>query len=198
LDERDHVSKCIAQFIGASGGLPQSGASAGERKNTATKEVGMNGDSALILAIAIGVVAGLRSFTAPAAVSWAAHLGWLNLEDSPLALMGTTAAVIILSVLAAAEYVVDILPNTPARIRPGPLTGRILLGGLSGAVLCASAHHSPFLGAVLGGFGGVIGAFVGYEARRRLVSGLKVKDLGVAILEDMVAIGLAYFIVSAR
>jgi uncharacterized membrane protein len=51
---------------------------------------------------------------------------------------------------------------------------------------------------VLGGFGSVIGAFVGYEARRRLVSGLKVKDLGVAILEDMVAIGLAYFIVSAR
>ena len=30
-----------------------------------------------LLALLIGVVAGLRAMTAPAAVSWAAYLGWL-------------------------------------------------------------------------------------------------------------------------
>jgi uncharacterized membrane protein len=28
----------------------------------------------------IGIIAGLRSLTAPTVVSWAAHLGWLNLS----------------------------------------------------------------------------------------------------------------------
>ena len=37
------------------------------------------------LAFLIGVVAGLRSMTPPAAVSWAARLGWLHLEGTPLA-----------------------------------------------------------------------------------------------------------------
>jgi len=32
------------------------------------------------LAFLLGAVAGLRSMTAPAAVAWAARLGWLHLE----------------------------------------------------------------------------------------------------------------------
>src|SRR4029077_18409015 len=47
-------------------------------------------------AVGIGLVAGFRSLTAPAAVSWAAHLGWLNLHSSPLAFIGSTVAVAIL------------------------------------------------------------------------------------------------------
>jgi uncharacterized membrane protein len=42
----------------------------------------------LLLAVLIGVVDGLRTFTAPAAISWAAHLGWLQLGSTPLAFMG--------------------------------------------------------------------------------------------------------------
>ena len=33
----------------------------------------------LLLALGIGVIAGLRSFTAPAVVAWAAYLRWINL-----------------------------------------------------------------------------------------------------------------------
>jgi uncharacterized membrane protein len=44
----------------------------------------------------------------------------------------------------------------------------------------------------------VIGAFSGYEARKRLVNGLKVKDAAIAIPEDVVAIGLACVIVFTR
>ncbi|MBA3759592.1 MAG: DUF4126 family protein [Gemmatimonadales bacterium] len=149
-----------------------------------------------LFAAAIGFVAGLRSLTAPAAVSWAAHVGWLDLHGSPLAFMGSTAAVAILSILALAEYVADLLPQTPSRTQPGPLMARIVMGGLSAACLSVSAGSSVLLGAVVGGIGGVIGAFAGYEARRRLVRGLKVKDAVIAILEDLVALGLAYLIVS--
>jgi uncharacterized membrane protein len=46
-----------------------------------------------------------------------------------------------------------------------------------------------------GGTGGVIGAFVGYEIRRRVVKNLHIKDIFVAICEDLVAIALAYFLV---
>ena len=149
----------------------------------------------LLLAVAIGFVAGLRSLTAPAAVSWAAHLGWLSLQGTPLELMGSTAAVAIFSILAVAEYVTDLLPQTPRRTTPGPLLWRIVMGSLSGACLGIPAGHSLVAGMVLGGIGAVIGAFAGYEARRRLVRGLGVKDIAIAIPEDLVAIGLAYLIV---
>ena len=152
--------------------------------------------SILFLSLAIGIVAGLRAMTAPAAVSWAACVGWLDLAGTPLAFMGSRAAVAILSLLAVAEYVGDKLPRTPSRTRPGPLIGRIVMGGLAGACLSVSVGQSLLSGAVVGGIGAVIGAFAGYEARRRLVSGLKVKDLLIAIPEDLVAIGIAYWIVS--
>jgi uncharacterized membrane protein len=153
---------------------------------------------ALVVAFGIGIVAGLRSLTAPAAVSWAAYLGWLNLQGTPLAFMGSSAAVAIFSLLALGEYVADLLPNTPNRTAPLPLVARILMGGLSGACLCASADQSLVAGALVGGIGSVIGAFAGYQARTGLVRRLKVKDIFIAIPEDLVAIGLAYLLVSLR
>jgi uncharacterized membrane protein len=151
-----------------------------------------------LLAVGIGFVAGLRALTAPAAVGWAARLGWLNLHGSPLAFMGSAVTVAIFSLLAALEYVADLLPRTPNRTKPGPLISRIITGALSGGCLAISAGESLSVAAALGGIGAVIGTFAGYEARRRLVSGLKVKDVFVAIPEDLVAIGLAYLLVSPR
>ena len=46
----------------------------------------------------------------------------------------------------------------------------------------------------LGGIGGIVGAFLGYSIRRRL--DLHIKDLVVAVCEDVVAVGLALFLVS--
>ena len=75
----------------------------------------MNGNYLLAIALGIGFVAGLRSFTAPAVVAWAANLGWLNLQDSRLAFMGSTAAVTILSLLALGELFADKVPGVPRR-----------------------------------------------------------------------------------
>jgi uncharacterized membrane protein len=49
---------------------------------------------------------------------------------------------------------------------------------------------------VLGAIGAVIGAFVGYEIRKRLVTQLKVPDFFIALPEDLIAISLALFLVS--
>src|SRR5690242_159982 len=102
----------------------------------------MNASLVFALAAGIGFVAGLRSLTAPAAVSWAAHLGQLHLQGSPLAFLGSTAAVAILTLLAILEYVGDLLPKTPNRTSPGPLAARVVMGGLSAACLCVSAGQS--------------------------------------------------------
>src|ERR1035438_1145554 len=90
----------------------------------------MNPNYIYALAIGIGIVAGLRAFTAPALVSWAAHLGWLNLHGSPLSFMGSTVAVAIFSLGAVFEYVNDKLPRTRSRTAPPSLIVRIVLGGL--------------------------------------------------------------------
>src|SRR5690242_17111058 len=106
--------------------------------------------STLALAFAIGVVAGLRSMTAPAVVSWAARLGWLHLQQTGLAFLAYPATLTIVTLLAAAELVGDKLPMTPSRKSPGPFAGRILLGAFSGAALCLAAKHPVVLGALLG------------------------------------------------
>ncbi|HEU4772630.1 MAG TPA: DUF4126 family protein, partial [Candidatus Udaeobacter sp.] len=73
-----------------------------------------------VLAFGIGIVAGLRSLTAPAVVAWGAHFGWLNLHGSPLAFMGSTTAVTIFSVLAIGELIGDKLPAMSKRTAPAP------------------------------------------------------------------------------
>jgi uncharacterized membrane protein len=148
-----------------------------------------------LLAVGIGFVAGLRSLLAPAVVAWVAHFDLLNLYGSPLGFMGSRAAVAIFSIFAIGELVADKLPKTPKRTAFAPLLARIVMGALSGACVFAAAGRSLFTGALLGGTGGVIGAFAGYEIRRRFVNNLHIKDLFVAICEDLVAIALAFFFV---
>ena len=148
------------------------------------------------LAIGIGVVAGLRSLMAPAVVAWAAHLGWLHLQGTSLSFMGSKAAVVILSLLAIGELVGDKLPRFPKRIAAAPLLARIVTGGMSAACLCAAANQSLGIGAGLGSVGAVIGAFGGYNVRKYLVNQLKLPDLIIALLEDLIALTLVLFFVS--
>ena len=93
--------------------------------------------SIYVFAFLIGVIAGLRSLTAPAAVSWAARLGWLHLENTWLAFLGFAATPYIISVLAIGELIADKLPNTPSRKAPPGFIARIVTGALSGAALGA-------------------------------------------------------------
>lgn len=148
-----------------------------------------------VLPFLIGAVAGLRSLTAPAAVSWAARLGWLPLGDTPLAFLGFAATPYILTVLAVGELVNDKLPRTPSRKAPAPFFARVVTGALSGAALGA-VSHALLGGLVAGAVGAVAGTLAGFELRSRLVRAFGGNDLPVALLEDAVAIGSALWIVS--
>ena len=91
--------------------------------------------SVYVYAFLIGVVTGLRSLTAPALVSWAARLGWLHLENTPLAFLGYAATPYIFTLLAIGELIADQLPQTPSRKAPPGFIARILMGALCGAAL---------------------------------------------------------------
>jgi uncharacterized membrane protein len=156
----------------------------------------MNSGFVLLLVFGIGIVAGLRTMTAPAVVAWAAYVGWINLPSSYFNFMGFVLAAGLFTVGALIEYVVDQLPSTPARTTAGPLAARIVMGMLTGACLAIAGGASPWVGALLGALGAISGAYAGYQARVRLVRGLRVPDAAIAIPEDLVAIGLGLLLVS--
>jgi uncharacterized membrane protein len=148
-----------------------------------------------LFAFLIGFFGGLRSLTAPAATAWAVYLGWLRLER-PLALIGSLPSVAIFTLLAVVELVADKLPKTPKRTAPPGLIARILMGGLTGACVAAGGAQTVFLGAALGAVGGIVGCFLGYQARMGLVQALGAQDIYIALIEDLVAIAGSLWAVS--
>jgi uncharacterized membrane protein len=148
----------------------------------------------VVLALLIGVIAGLRAFTAPTAVSWAARLGWLPLTGTPLAFLGYAATPYIFTALFIFELVNDQLPKTPGRTVPPQFIARIVLGALSGAAIGAGLG-SLWLGLVCGTIGAVAGT-LGGAAFRGWLAGLFGKDLPAGLLEDAIAIMGAYLIVT--
>jgi uncharacterized membrane protein len=148
-----------------------------------------------VLAFLIGVVAGLRALTPLAAVSWAARLGWLHLDNTWLAFLGYAATPYIFSVLAIGELINDKLPKTPSRKAPPGFAARIVTGTLSGAAFGA-VSQALFGSPVAGALGAVAGTLGGYEFRSRVVKAIGGKDLPIALLEDAIAVGGAFLIVS--
>jgi uncharacterized membrane protein len=147
------------------------------------------------LALLIGVVAGLRTFLAPTAVSWAAYLGWLRLDDTWLAFLGYTWTPWVLTLLALVELVTDQLPATPSRTVPMQFGARIVTGAMAGAALGA-ASGQLLLGAVAGIVGAVIGTLGGRTVRARMAATFG-RDLPAAFVEDAVGILAALLIVMA-
>jgi uncharacterized membrane protein len=148
---------------------------------------------AFLLVLLIGAVAGLRALTAPAAVSWAAHIGWLSLGDTPLAFLGYRWTPWVLTALALAELVTDQLPSTPSRTVPMQFGARILTGALSGAAIGAP-FGSPIVVGIAGIAGAVTGTFVGRAVRAKLADAFR-KDMPAAFIEDAVAILAAVAVV---
>ena len=152
--------------------------------------------SVYVLALLIGVVAGLRAMTAPAAISWAAHLGWLPLDGTPLAFLGFAYTPYVFTLLAAIELVTDQLPHTPSRTVPMQFGARLASGALCGAALGASAGGLG-IGLAVGLVGAVVGTLGGARLRARLATILG-RDLPAALLEDALAVAGALAIVSVH
>jgi uncharacterized membrane protein len=149
----------------------------------------------LLMALLIGVVAGSRAMTAPAAVAWGAWLGWIDLSPTWAAFLGSGWAVLILSVLAIVEFVTDQLPTTPSRKVPPQFGTRIVTGGFSAAALGALSGNW-IAGLVAGAIGAVAGTYGGAELRARMAAAFG-SDRPAALIEDALAIGLGLIAVAA-
>lgn len=141
----------------------------------------------LLLALLIGVVAGLRALTAPAAVAWAAALQWINLDNTWVEWLAHPVTVTVLTILAVGELVTDKLPNTPSRKTPIQFATRLITGAFAGAVI-GTAWGYKFGGLGAGMVGAVLGTLGGAEARRRLAAATGGRDLPIALSEDAVAV----------
>jgi uncharacterized membrane protein len=154
----------------------------------------MNVTTAIVLPLLIGVIAGLRAMTAPAAISLAARTGWLDLTRTSLAFLGYTYTLWIFTVLALVELVTDQLPTTPSRTVPIQFGTRILMGGLTGGAIGASGG-ALVIGVIAGIVGAVIGTLGGGAFRARLAAAFG-SDRPAAVIEDLIAIGGAFLIVA--
>ncbi len=140
-----------------------------------------------VLAVGIGAVAGLRALAAPAVLAWAAKRRWIRLGNSPFGRIISAKASERITDLAVSELIADKLSFAPSRLNAGPLASRIVSGAVCGATIYGAVERPLTEGAVLGGVGAIAGAFAGYYTRKRLSRDMP--NLGVAVLEDAVAIG---------
>jgi uncharacterized membrane protein len=148
----------------------------------------------LLFAFLIGFFAGLRSLTPPAVAAWAVQLGWLKVQG-PLAFMGSIYSAAIFTVLALGELAADKWAKIN-RTSLAPLITRILTGGLVGACIAVGGGENMTIGAALGAIGGIAGAFVSYQMRKRLVQTLRVPDFYIAVLEDLLVVAGCLWIVA--
>lgn len=147
-----------------------------------------------LLALLIGLVAGLRAMTAPAAVAWGAWLGWLPVAGTWASFMGHWITVAIFTLLALVELVTDQLPSTPSRKVPQQFGARIVMGALAGAVI-GTVGGAAIVGLAAGIIGAILGTLGGAAVRASLAKSFG-KDLPAALIEDAVAILAALLIVS--
>jgi len=148
-----------------------------------------------VLALLIGVVAGLRAMIAPAAVAWGAYIGWLPLAGTWAGFMGHWIAWAIFTVVAIAELVTDQLPSTPSRKVPQQFGARLVSGAFTGAII-GTVAGSLIVGLIAGVIGAVAGTYAGADVRSRLAEGFG-SDRPAAFTEDAIAIVLALAVVSA-
>src|SRR6476661_1464869 len=91
------------------------------------------GVTALLLALSLGFVAGLRTITPVAAVMLARGGIWG----------------IVLAVAAVGEYVVDVLPNTPSRTQAMGRSARVVSGAFVGWMIATMHDGSTCAGECL-------------------------------------------------
>jgi uncharacterized membrane protein len=152
------------------------------------------------LVLALGFFNGLRTLTPVAVLCWALHFHWISLTHTPFAFLANIISLIVFTVLAIGELIGDKLPKTPSRLSAPGMIGRIVFGaGVGAALLFAAGAPSgtPWIaGLGLGAIGAVVGAYVGYSVRRMLTHRAKLPDFPIALLEDLIAIGGSFFVIS--
>jgi uncharacterized membrane protein len=141
-------------------------------------------------AIGFAAIAGMRSMSAPALLSHylSRNPSWLLLS-SPLRVLQKPLVARGFKLAAAGEMVMDKLPDTPDRIAPPALLGRLLSGALVGAAVYKSREGSSVTGAVVGGLGAVVATFVSYALRVGISKQANWPVAAVGVGEDALVLG---------
>jgi uncharacterized membrane protein len=133
----------------------------------------------VLIAFSLGIVAGLRSMMAPAAVLLARHV---------------RVAGILVAILAVGELIVDLLPTTPSRTAPVPLVARIISGAFCGWFVVSGSPAARIAGLLAGVAGALVGTYGGHAARLRAIK--RLGAIPAALAEDVFAVALALFAVT--
>ncbi|CAX27034.1 MAG: hypothetical protein MIN69_08605 [Methylorubrum extorquens] len=138
----------------------------------------------------IGLLAGLRTMSACAALSWAAAHGRTRSAAIPAGPVARTVA----TTAAFAEMAGDKMPFAPDRRIPPSFAVRLAIGAVGGWMF-AGRHASPEAGALAGVAGAVAGTLLGRAARGPGTGA----PFGLArgLAEDLVAAGLAAALVAS-
>ncbi|GAB3332224.1 DUF4126 family protein [Marilutibacter aestuarii] len=145
---------------------------------------------ATFAACLFGLVAGARTFTAPAVLAWAARSGALELQGTPLEWLGGNWAPWLFTLLALAELAGDKSPRAPSRKTLPAATARVLSGAFCGWAVALSMGGAWPLPVLAGAVAAVLGTRGGYRMRMGLATRIG-KDWPAALLEDVVALTLA-------
>jgi uncharacterized membrane protein len=138
-------------------------------------------------AAGLGAIAGLRTFTAPALLSY--EMSRSNRQEAVASSLGSPTVAAVLGVLAVGELVADKTPWVPNRTDPLGLIGRAGSGAFVGATICRAKGRSTVAGAFIGAAAAIAATFAGYHLRRAAVRELGLPDTVVALIEDAVAVG---------
>lgn len=150
--------------------------------------------SAVVAHVAVpllGVSTGLRSFTPMAVTAWFARMGKLPVTGTWAEWVRHPAAVGLFTAAAVGEYVGDKLPSTPDRTAVLPLIGRVVLGGLVGAIVAAAFRRPVERGIAMGAVGALAGSYGGFYLRKGLTKGAGLPDMPVALSGDAAAVTMA-------
>ena len=145
--------------------------------------------TAYLRAVLLGSVAGARSTLPFTLLTWEKDP---RKSDTllPSRLLAADLARPILTTATIGEMIGDKLPFTPSRMDPLPFAGRVVIGGLAGAVIAYRFRKSPFVGAALGALGAAFGTVAGYSSRHLLGERTHIPDPVWGLTEDVIATGL--------
>jgi uncharacterized membrane protein len=140
--------------------------------------------------IALGILAGMRSMSAPAITSkMLSQKHSKRLKKSPLNFMQSDKTANILSVMAIGEFVGDKMPAAPNRIALAGIITRSISGAVAGASIYKAGGGSLYTGAILGSVTAVAATFGSFYLRKAMVKHSHLIDPIIGSIEDALVLG---------
>ena len=140
----------------------------------------------------VGIIAGMRSMSAPALMS--DHFSKEHsreFEDSTLSFLASPTSAAVFKTLAVGEMAADKTPFVPDRIAAPSLAFRAVSGLVCGAAICSAERERADIGAAVGGASAVASTFAFYYLRREIGSRLGLPDPILGVSEDALVVALS-------